>query len=65
MHTLVSVLGAVFASEGYPFKNIFILIPYDVDENHISTSTDVKPACTFCQFRAFRLGDVLLLTSYT
>ena len=23
MHTLVSVLGAVFASKGYPFKNIF------------------------------------------
>ena len=22
MHTLVSVLGAVFASKGYPFKNI-------------------------------------------
>ena len=23
MNTLVSVLGAVFASKGYPFKNIF------------------------------------------
>ena len=23
MHTLVSVLGAVFPSKGYPFKNIF------------------------------------------
>ena len=23
MHTLVSVHGAVFASNGYPFKNIF------------------------------------------
>ena len=23
MHTLVSVFGAVFASKGYPFKNIF------------------------------------------
>ena len=25
MHTLVSVLGAVFASKGYPFKNILIV----------------------------------------
>ena len=24
MHSLVSVLGAVFASKGYPFKNIFV-----------------------------------------
>ena len=26
----------------------FILIPYDVDENHIGMFTDVKPAGKFC-----------------
>ena len=26
----------------------FILIPYDVDGNHLNKSTDVKPAGTFC-----------------
>ena len=26
----------------------FILIPYDVDGNHIGTFTDVKPAGKFC-----------------
>ena len=31
----------------------FIFILYDVDKNHISTLTDVKPARTFCQVRAF------------
>ena len=31
----------------------FILIIYNVDENHISTFTDVKPARTFCLLRAF------------
>ena len=31
----------------------FILIPYDVDGNHISTFTDVKPCGKFCQLRAF------------
>ena len=31
----------------------FIFILYAVDENHISTFTDVKPARTFYQLRAF------------
>ena len=31
----------------------FILIPYDVDENHIRSFTDVNPAGTFCKLRAF------------
>ena len=34
----------------------FILISYDVDENHITTFAD-----TFCQLRAFLPGDVLLV----
>ena len=31
----------------------FILILYDVDENHMSVFTDVKKARTLCQLRAF------------
>ena len=27
------------------------LILYDVDKHHISTFTDVKPACTFCPIK--------------
>ena len=36
----------------------FILIQNDVDENHISAFTDVKPAWTYHQLRTFCLGDV-------
>ena len=36
----------------------FILIPYDVDENHITTYADTFK---FCQFRASLLEDVLLV----
>ena len=35
-----------------------------MDENHISTFTDVKPARTLCQLRAFGHGEVLLFMSY-
>ena len=31
----------------------FILILYDVDENHIRTFTDLRFARTVCQLRAF------------
>ena len=34
----------------------FILIPYDVDKNHISKFTDVKPLASFAYKGCFDLG---------
>ena len=53
MHTLVSVLGAVFASKGYPFENIF----------DFTTACDWDCMATVERLPALHYGvDIILLS---
>ena len=36
----------------------FMLIPYDVDQNHSRTHTNVRLVWVFCQFRSHKLANI-------